>query len=137
MLKRFLSLMLVAAVMSQGIARADEPAQSADVMTVRDHTALLAHIEGLTAGDRVVVATAEGIVAGELVDKDGDDVVVDQPLLAGGAERIVIPLREIQGVRYQQSAAPQTRLAVKGLVVVAVVVGAVILLVKLSGLGGP
>ncbi len=129
---RLLSVTLVLAFASQGIARADEPARGVEITTVPDRAALLAHIEGLTAGDRIVVATDEGIVSGELVEKDADDVVIDEPLIQGGAERIVIPLRQIQGVRYQQSAPPQVRPGVKALIVVAVVAGALVLLARLS-----
>jgi hypothetical protein len=128
--------MLVLAMVGQGMARADEPAPPG-VTVVRDRAALAAHIEAMEEGDHVAVATAEGVVSGELVDKDADDVVIDQRLIQGGAERIAIPRKDIRAVRYQQSAAPQTRIGTQGLVVVAVVVGALILLAKWSGLGGP
>ena len=136
MLKRFLSVTLAAMMVSQGVARADEPA-APHVSVVPDRAALAAHIDALEEGDHVAVATDEGIVSGEVVDKDGDDLVIDQPLIQGGAERIAVPLKDIQAVRYQQSAPPQMHIAAKGLVVVAVVVGALILLARWSGLGGP
>ena len=129
MLNRFLSVMLAAAVVSQGVARADEPA-APQVSVVPDRTALAAHIDALEEGDHVAVATDEGLVSGEVVDKDADDLVIDQPLIQGGVERIVVPRREIQGVRFQRSAAAQTRVPVKALVTVAVV-GAVTLVAKL------
>ena len=129
MLKRFLSVMLAATVMSQGIARAEEPAQSTEVMTVRDHTALLAHIEGLTSGDRIEVATGKGIVAGELVDKGAGDIVIDQPPVAGGAERIAILRQEIQRFRYQPGIVPHaTPIPWKTVAVLAAIVAVGVLL---------
>jgi hypothetical protein len=80
--------------------------------------------------NRVVVATGEGVVAGEVVDNDAEEIVIDQPLLEGGAERVVVHRSEIQGVKYQQAPAPQSRIPVKALVTVAVIVGAVILFTK-------
>jgi len=138
MLKQILSAMLALTVVSQGIVYAQEPARSGDVMTVPDHAALLEHIEELTVGEEVAVATDEGVVAGELVDKDGDDLVIDRPLVEGGAERIAIPLREVQGLGYRQppSHKPQTRKTViVAVVVLGILVGALVILGR--GLAGP
>ena len=132
MLYRFLSVMLAAAMVSQGVARADQPTKAGAVRTEPNQAALLAHLDGMTLGDRVAVATADGIVAGELVDKDADDVVIDRPLLEGGAERVAIPLKEIQGVRYQSQNPSQVRPSAKAWVITAVVVGALILLARLG-----
>jgi hypothetical protein len=128
MTKQLLSVALSLAVVSQGIARADEAA--AAVTRVSDRAALAVHIDALEAGDHVTVATDDGIVSGEVVDKDGDDLVIDQPLIQGGAERIVIARREIQGLRYQQSSPHQVRTGVTTLVVVAVVVGVMALVLR-------
>jgi hypothetical protein len=138
MTKQLLSVALSLAVVSQGVARANEPAP-ADVTVVHDRAALAVHLDALEPGDRVVVATDEGVVSGELVDKDADEMVIDQPLIEGGAERIVVSRREIQGVRYQPSAAAQTRVPVKALVTVAVVVGILLGIATMvgKGLGGP
>jgi hypothetical protein len=138
MLKKVLSVMLAAAIVSQGAARADEAA-APHVSVVPDRAALAVHIDALEEGDHVAVATDEGVVSGEVVDKDADDLVIDQPLIQGGAERIAIPRREIQGVRYQPSTAHQARVPVKALVTVAVVVGIVIGIAAMvgRGLGGP
>ena len=95
MVKQLLIVTLAFAVVSQGVAYADEPVRAGDVMTVPDHAALLEHIEALTVGETVAVVTDDGVVAGELVDRDADDLVIDRPLMEGGAERIAIPLREI------------------------------------------
>ena len=132
MVKQLLSVTLALAVASQGTARADEPALAGAVIMVSDRTALAAHIDALTVGDRVVVATDDGVVAGELVDKDSDDVVIDRPLLQGGAERIAIPMKEIQGVRYQSTSPPQVHPTAKAWVITAVVVGALILVARLG-----
>jgi hypothetical protein len=132
MLKQLLSAVVAVAVVSQGIAMADEPAPPGVTM-VRDRAALAAHIEALEEGDHVAVATAEGVVSGELVDKDTDDVVIDQPLIQGGAERVTIPRREIQAIRYQQSSAHQTRVPVKALVTIAVIVGAALVFLRALG----
>ena len=136
MLKQILSAMLAVAVVSQGIAHADEPPRTGDVMTVPNHAALLEHIEALTVGEQVAVATAEGIVAGELVDKDGDDIVLDRPLVEGGDERITIPLNEVQGLRYQP---PPGRhpISRKEVVIVVVIVGVLLLLAKALIPSGP
>src|SRR4051812_38409784 len=120
MLKRLLRVMLAATVVSQGVAQADEVA-ARDVSVVRDRAALAAHIDGLAEGDRVAIATDEGIVSGEVVDKDADDVIVDQPLAQGGVERVVIPRYAIQGVQYHQT--PKGHLTVQDrIAIVAVVV---------------
>ena len=132
MIKRISSLALALAVVSQGIARADEPAKAGEVRTEPNQAALLAHLDGMATGDRVAVATAEGVVAGELLDKDADDVIIDRPLIEGGAERIAIPLKEIRGVRYQSASPPQTRPSARAWVISAVVVGALILMAKLG-----
>jgi hypothetical protein len=87
----------------------------------------------LEEGDHLAVATAEGVVAGELVDKDADDVMIDQPLIQGGAERVTIPRRGIQGVRYQQSSAHQAWVPVKALVTLAVIVGAAMIFLRALG----
>jgi hypothetical protein len=138
MLKKLLSVMLAAMVVSQGIARADEPARSIDVKTEPNQAALLAHLDGMTPGDRLAVATGDGVVAGELVDKDADDVVIDRPLIAGGVERVAIPLKEIQGVRYQSANPPQVRPSNRAWIITAVVVGALILVARLGFLApGP
>ena len=129
MTKQLLSVALSLAVLSQGIARADEAAPAA-VTLVRDRAALAVHIDALEAGDRIVVATDEGVVSGELVDKDAEEVVIDQPLIQGGAERVVVARREIQGVRYQQSSPHQVRAGVTTLVVVAVVIGVMALVLR-------
>ena len=129
MTKQLLSVALSLAVVSQGIARADEAAPAA-VTLVRDRAALAVHIDALEAGDRIVVATDEGVVSGELVDKDADEMVIDQPLIQGGAERVVVARREIQGVRYQQSSPHQVRAGVTTLVVVAVVIGVMALVLR-------
>ena len=130
MTKQLLSVALSLAVVSQGIARADEAAPAA-VTLVRDRAALAVHIDALEAGDRIVVATDEGVVSGELVDKDAEEMVIDQPLIQGGAERVVVARREIQGVRYQQSSSPhQVRAGVTTLVVVAVVIGVMALVLR-------
>ena len=129
MVKQLVTLAVALAVVSQGIAHADEPA-TPGVTVVRDRAALAAHIDALEEGDRVAVATAEGVVSGELVDMDADDLVIDQPLIQGGAERIVVSRREVQGVRYQQTAPSQARVPVKALVTVAVIAGAAILFAK-------
>jgi len=130
--KKLLTVAVAMAIVSQGVARAEEPAPRG-VSVVRDSAALAAHIDGLEEGDHVAVATAEGIISGELVDKDADDVVIDQPLIQGGAERVVVPRREIQAVRYQQSSAHQTRVPVKALVTIAVIVGAVFFYLRFLG----
>src|SRR6266576_979554 len=57
MLKQLLSGVLAVAAVSQGTARADPPVPSAQVVVARDRVALLAHLDAMTAGDRVVVAT--------------------------------------------------------------------------------
>ena len=132
MLKQLLSVALAVVVVSQGIARADEPVRAGEVLTVPNHAALLAHIDGLATGDRIVIATDEGVVAGELVDKDADDIVIDRPRLEGGAERIAIPLKEIQGVRYRSASPPQVHPSAKAWVITAVVVGALILVARLG-----
>ena len=137
MVKQLLSVSLAVAVMSQGIGRADEPARADEVVTVPNHAALLAHIDGLAAGDRIVVATDEGVVGGELVDRDANDLLIDRPLIEGGAERIAIPLKEIQGVRYQSSSPPQTRFTRTGFLITAVVIGTAFLLIRLLGPAGP
>jgi hypothetical protein len=129
MTKQLLSVALSLAVVSQGIARADE-ATPAAVTLVRDRAALAAHIDALEPGDRVVVATDDGVVSGELVDKDADEMVIDQPLIQGGAERVVVARREIQGVRYQQSSPHQVRAGVITLVVVAAAIGAIALVLR-------
>ena len=138
MLKQLSIVTLVFAVVSQGIAHADEPARAGDVLTVPDHAALLEHIEAMTVGESVAVATAEGVVSGELVDKDGDDIVIDRPLIEGGAERIAIPLREIQGLGYRQppSHKPQTRKTViVAVVVLGILAGTLVILGR--ALAGP
>jgi len=99
MVKKLLSVALVLAFVRQGIARADEADARGDIITAPTRASLLAHLDGMTAGDKVAIATAEGVVVGEFVDKDDDDVVIDRPLIQGGAERIAIPLGEIQGVK--------------------------------------
>ncbi len=81
MLKQLLIVTLAFAVVSQGVVHADEPARAGDVMTVPDHAALLEHIEAMTVGESVAVVTDDGVVVGELVDKDGDDIVIDRPLI--------------------------------------------------------
>jgi hypothetical protein len=129
MVKKLLAMAVVLAMVGQGIARADEPATPA-VSVVHDRAALPVHIDAFEEGDRVAVATDEGIVSGEVVGKDDDDLVIDQPLIQGGAERLTIPRRQIQAVRYQQSTAPQTHIGVRGLVIVGVVVGALVVLAK-------
>ena len=122
MIKKLFTMAVVLAVIGQGIARADDPG-ARGVTMVQDRAALAVHIDALEQGDRVAVATDDGVVSGEIVDRDADDLVIDQPLIQGGAERIIIPRREIQGVRYQQTAAHQPRISVNALVTIAVVVG--------------
>ena len=119
--KRIVALVLALAVVSQGTARATEPATASEVRTEPNQAALLAHLDGMTPGDRVAVAVADGIVAGEFVDKDADDVVIDRPLLEGGVERITIPLKEIQGVRYQATTSSRVETIEKAAIVVALV----------------
>ena len=92
MLKKLLSVMLAAAVVSQGIARADEPGPPTGVSIVKDRATLMAHIDGLAEGDRIVIATEDGVAAGEFVEKDADDLVMDRPLLEGGAENLYLAL---------------------------------------------
>jgi hypothetical protein len=135
MIKKLLVVAVALAVVSQGIAHADEPVPPG-VTVVQDRAALALHIDGLEEGDRVAVATEEGVVAGEVVDKDRDDLVIDQPLIQGGAERIVIPLKEIQGVRYQVSQQSKSTVAGKVLVVAIVVLTAIWLVPRLF-LPGP
>jgi hypothetical protein len=89
-----------------------------------------AHIDALEVGDRVIVATDDGVVSGELVDKDADEMVIDQPLIQGGAERVVVARREVQGVRYQQSSPHQVRVGVTTLVVVAAAIGVIALMLR-------
>ena len=133
MVKKLLSALLAVAVVSQGMARADDdPVKSGEIRTEPNQAALLAHLDGMMPGDRVAVATADGIVAGELVDKDADDVVIDRPLIEGGAERMAIPLKEIRGVRYQSANPPQIRPSNKAWIITAVVVGALILVARLG-----
>lgn len=132
MLKQLLSAVVAVAVVSQGIAMADEPVPSAQVVVARDRVALIAHLDAMAAGDRVVVATAEGVIAGELVDHDAGDVLIDRPLVEGGAERIAIPVSEIQGIQYQTTGASQREKAGKAIVVVALVGVAVWLLHALT-----
>ena len=129
MLKRLLSVAVAAAVMMQGFAAAAEPAPGTDVLTVPDRAALAVHIDALEAGDRVVVATEEGVIAGELIDKDAVDIVIDQPLVQGGAERIAIPRADVRGLRYQ-SRPSQAHATVKGLVITAIVIGFVYLALR-------
>jgi hypothetical protein len=131
MLKQLLSAVVAVALVTQGIALAGEPVPPG-VTIVRDRAALAAHIEALEEGDHVAVATAEGVISGELVDKDADDIVIDQPLIQGGVERIAIPLKEIQGVRYQSANPPQVRPSNKAWIITAVVVGALILVARLG-----
>ena len=131
MTKQLLSVALSLAVVSQGIARADE-ATPAAVTVVRDRSALAAHIDALEVGDRVVIATDEGVVSGELVDKDAEEMLIDQPLVQGGAERVVVARREIQGVRYQSQRPPQVHPGARAWVITAVVVGALILVARLG-----
>jgi hypothetical protein len=136
MTRQLLSVALCIAVVSQGIAYADE-AVPAGITLVRDRSALAAHIDALEEGDRIVVATDDGVVFGNLVDKDTDELVIDQPLLQGGAERIVVARREIQGVRYLSAQPPQAHVTAKGLLVTAVVVGGLLLLARLLVPVGP
>ena len=63
MLKQMWSVAL--AGLSQGMARADEPAHTGVVTTVPNQAALLAHLDGMSPGDRVALATEDGVVAGE------------------------------------------------------------------------
>ena len=105
MTKQLLSVALALAVVSQGIVRSDEPGRSVEATTVRDRTVLLAPIEGLSAGDRIA-ATDRGSVAREPVDKDAENVLIDQPLVSGGAERIAIPRRQTQRLRYRPGIVP-------------------------------
>ena len=129
MFKRLLSVVIAATVMTQGFAAAAESAADRDVVTVPDRAALAAHIDALEAGDRVAVATEEGVIAGELIDKDADDIVIDQPLVQGGAERIAIPRADVRGLRYQ-SRPSQAHATVKGLVITAIVIGFVYLALR-------
>ena len=138
MLKQLSIVTLVFAVVSQGMVHADEPARAGDVITVPDHAALMEHIEDLTVGEPVAVATAEEVVAGELVDKDGDDIVIDRPLVEGGAERIAIPLREIQGLGYRQppfQKPPTSKGAIVAVVVLGILLGTLVILGR--ALAGP
>ena len=128
--KQLLSVALSLAVVSQGIARADEQARA--VTLVSDRSALAAHVDALEIGDHIVVATDEGIVSGELVDKDAEEMVIDQPLIQGGAERVVVARHEIQGVRYQSARPPQVHPSAKAWVITAVVIGALILVARLG-----
>ena len=126
MVKRLLSGLLALALVSQGIARADGTGTSTRILTVRDQAALLAHIEAMTPGDRIMIATAEGTIAGEFVDRDANDVVIDRPLVEGGAERLTIPLREIQGVQYQAAPGPsRVETVEKAVIVVALITAAI------------
>ena len=68
MVKQGLVIAVALAVVIQGIAHADEPA-APQVSVVPDRTALAAHIDALEEGDHVAVATDEGLVSGEVVDK--------------------------------------------------------------------
>jgi hypothetical protein len=138
MTKQLLSVAVSLAVVSQGTARADEAAPAA-VTRVHDRAALAEHIDTLQDGDQVAVATDDGIISGEVVDKDADDLVIDQPLIQGGAERVTIPRHEIQGVAYRPLSVHQGRVNIKALVTVAVVVGIVVGAAAwwARGLGGP
>jgi hypothetical protein len=130
MMKQVVSLALAMAIMCQGIARADEPARTGEVIAVPNRAALLAHLDGMAPGDHVAIATADGVIAGELVDKDADDVVIDQPLIEGGAERIAIPLNEIQGVRHQATGVSPRTEKIEKAIIVAGLIGAGIWLLR-------
>jgi hypothetical protein len=135
MTKRLLSVALCLAVVAHGMAYADEAA--AGITLVRDREALAAHIDRLEEGDHVVLATDEGVVSGAMIDKDADELVIDQPLVQGGTERIVVARREIQGLRYQSAQPPQAHVTAKSLLITAVVVGGLLLLVRLLVPVGP
>jgi hypothetical protein len=132
MLKKLLSVMLAAVVVSQGTARAEGPADTAGVVVAKDDAALLAHIEGLAQGDRIVLATDDGVVAGELVEKHPDDPVMARPLLEGGLEQIAIPRQEAQGFRYQPGIVPHaTPIPWKTVAVLAAIVAVGVVLTSL------
>jgi hypothetical protein len=138
MTRQLLSVALSLAVVSQGIARADEAATAA-IMVVRDRAALAAHIDSLEAGDRIVVATDDGVIAGEFVEKDDGAMLIDRPLIEGGAERMTIPLKEIQGIRYQTPAVTTRADKIGKTIVIVALLGAGVWLwtTLVRGLGGP
>jgi len=132
MVKKLLTLMVALAVLSLGMARADEPVAPA-VAVVRDRAALAVHIDALEEGDHVAIATDDGVVSGDVVDKDTDDLVIDRPLIQDGAERVTIPRSKIQGVRYQSANPPQVRPSNRAWIIAAVVVGGFIVWAKMFG----
>jgi hypothetical protein len=132
-MRNVLSVLLVVGFVNQGIARAQEVSRGErveDVAIVPDAAALARSIERLSAGDRIVVATEEGAVDGEFVEQSDGDLVVDRLLLEGGAERLAIPLAEVQGVRFAPPPGGQRANARTATMVVAVAsaVAAVLLL---------
>jgi hypothetical protein len=132
-MRKVLSVLLVAGFVNQGIVRAHEvprDARAEDVAIVPDAAALARSIERLSAGDRIVVVTAEGAVDGEYVEQSGGDLIVDRLLLEGGAERMAIPLGEVQGVRFAPPPAGQPASSRTAVTVIAVAgaVAAVLLL---------
>jgi hypothetical protein len=138
MLKQLLVAALMTALFAQGIVHAEEP-PPVEMTTVANNAALVGHIDALTVGEDVVVATDEGIVVGELVDRDADDVIVSRPLIEGGIERIVIPVSRIQGLKYRQAApgTPSKGNSIStGFIVVVAVIGVVLLLLA-RALPGP
>jgi hypothetical protein len=136
MLKTPMAVALSLALCSQGIVHAEQPdaAAPADMAVERvNRTSLATHIDAMEIGDRVAVVTDDGVVAGELVDKDADDIVIDQPRIEGGNERVAIPRREIQAMRYASQNPPSVQPApnpstIKTLVIAGVIVGTLLLL---------
>jgi hypothetical protein len=55
--------------------------------------------------------------------------VIDRPLTEGGAERIAIPLKEVQGLRYQPLAG-QHSISGKAIAIAAVIVGVLFLVTR-------
>ncbi len=135
MLKQLIVAILTAALFAQGIVYADEPPQPVEVVNV-DRVVLLEHLDDTTVGEKVAVATDEGVLAGEIVEKDADDLIIDTPLIQGGAERIVIPVRRIQAIGYTPP--PQhSHPNLTAFLLVTTVVLSIVMVTLLRGLGGP
>ncbi len=135
MVKPLLAVTLCLAVFSQGIVHAEEP-PSVEVTNV-DRAVLAERLDAAVIGEKIAVATDEGVVAGELVDRDENDIFIDSPLVQGGAERVAVPLKRIQAVGVQPW--PQSPPSRKKTFIILAVAGAalVVLTILAKGLAGP
>ena len=129
MVRKLLCAILALTFVGPGIVRADEPPRDDRVTPVADRAALLEHVESLSEGDAVLVVTDEGGVVGDVVEKTADELILDRPLVEGGAERVVVPLKEIQGLQVGSA----SRHSTKGrIIVIAAIVGAVVTVLALG-----